>query len=238
MLQPLTIEQKAKREQTYHRYAHTYPALMSVVILIVHFAITELSIWGCMNLTFKVLTIVMELSVTVCFLFLYKKIIRRISKDFIETNILFREYRKPTTRLMLKDDNTFTKDKKERILAKLKSEGVWNNDIKVRGKDTTKYIESVDMAVSHILEVTRPDDILFEENYTYGMFRNLCGGLLLNVVISLLILIMIVCIGVTSYSVVLYGCLGQIFLLLLVVCLADKEGLDFAKRMYNVYLEC
>ena len=237
-LQPLTPDQREKRTTQYRKWAHWYPLVITMVCAIVIISIAEYAIWNDIALTSQVIFCIVGVGFLAAFYFLFTRIIRRVSKDILENRILFKGDRKPSTRLLLKEDGTYSKEKKLKIISKLKIEGNWNAKIKIRDSKNKAYIESVNNATSHVLEITRPDDILFDRNCGYGFARNLFGGLLIDTLLSLVIMILLLFHCNVYWELFLYIIILEIVLLLFDAYMTYREGMDYAIRLYDVYLEC
>lgn len=228
-LQSLTPDQREKRTFQYRKWAHRYPLVITMVCAIVIISIAEYAIWNDIALVSQVISCLVGTGFIAAFYFLFTRI--------IENRILFKEARKPSTRLLTKEDDTYTKEKKIKIISKLKDEGIWNAEIKIKDSKNKAYVNAINNATSHVLEVTRPDDILFDRNCGYGFARNLFGGLLIDMLLSLVILI-----GLLYTCNVHWLCFLCIFIMeIIVLCvnayMTYKEGMDYAIRLYDVYLE-
>lgn len=237
-LQSLTPDQREKRSKRYRKSAHWYPLVITMVVTITIFSIAEYSIWNDITLISQIIFCVTGAGIITAFYFLFTRIIRRVSKDFLENRILFKAARKPSTRLLTKNDDTYSIDKKLKIISKLRNEGYWNKELKVKDSNNNVYIEAINSATSHILEVTRPDDILFDRNCGYGFARNLFGGLLIDTLLSIVVMFFLLCNCNIYWQWFLYIIIIEIVFLILDAYMAYREGLDYAIRLYDVYLEC
>lgn len=236
-MQQLTIEQQNIRAKIYQKFAHNYPMMITMVLSTIILAIAEYAIWQDINFLLRVLSCLISSSFLTAFYFLFTRISRRVSKDILENMIIFKSTRKPSTRILLKDDETFSKIKKHRIISKLKNEGCWELDMKIMNSNNKPYINAINNATSHILEVTRHDGILFERNCNYGFARNLFGGLFVDTLISVVIMIVLLCISNVYWQWYIYILIVEIIALLLIAFMAYREGVDYAIRLYDVYLE-
>lgn len=235
---PLTPEQREKRTNQYKKWAHWYPLVITIVGAIVIISMAEYAIWNDVTLTSQIISCIAGTGFITAFYFLFARIIRRVSKDLLENRILFKGARKPSTRLLLKEDDTYSKEKKIRIISKLQNEGNWNAKVKIRDSQNDAYIDAINTATPHVLEVTRPDDILFDRNCGYGFARNLFGGLLIDMLLSLVIMILLLLHCNVYWEWFLYIVIIEIVLLLLDAYMTYREGMDYATRLYDVYLEC
>lgn len=237
-LQPLTPEQREKRTNQYKKWAHWYPLVITMVGAIVNVSFVESAIWNDIAIVSQVISCILGTGFIAAFYFLFTRIIRRVSKDLLENKILFNGARKPSTRLLTKDDDTYTKEKKLKIISKLKNDGNWNAEIKIRDSKNKAYVDSINNATSHVLEATRPDDILLDRNCGYGFARNLFGGLLIDTLLSLVIMILLLLHCNVYWEWFLYLLIIEIILLLIDAYMTYREGMDYATRLYDVYLEC
>lgn len=237
-LQPLTPDQREKRTTQYRKWAHSYPLVITMVCSILIIFMVEYTIWNEITMISRIIYSIVGVGFNAAFYFLFTRIIRRVSKDFLENKILFRGARKPSTRLLTKDDDIYTKDMKMKIISKFKDEGIWNLEVKIKDSKNKSYVNAINNATPHVLEVTRSDDILFDRNCGYGFARNLFGGLLINTVLSVVILFLLLCNCNMYWSWFLYIVIVEIMLLFLDAYMTYREGVDYAIRLYHVYLEC
>lgn len=103
-LLPLTPEQREKRTNQYKKWAHWYPLVITMVGAIVIISMAEYAIWNDVTLTSQIISCIAGTSFITAFYFLFARIIRRVSKDLLENRILFKGARKPSTRLLLKEE--------------------------------------------------------------------------------------------------------------------------------------
>ena len=100
-----------------------------------------------------------------------------------------------------------------------------------------KYVKRLDEAVRWLLDVTRFDEILFEQNYLYGFWRNLTAALLVD---AILVFVM-AAINKWYYALPFgehFAWIGLLLLLLTIplAWVAYCNGRTFAKRMYDVFM--
>lgn len=126
--------------------------------------------------------------------FFYTMTIRELSISLIELplNWLFG---KPTSNLLLPKLGFITDECKNKVKQNLKEYGI---ELDVNGKfdgkkadrRNRKYRHRVDEAIGVIKETERGDAILLEFNAVYGFFRNMTGGMLLNLLVWYLLSIL------------------------------------------------
>ena len=115
--------------------------------------------------------------------FLLRFTLRDISK-FYPGMIIFCDRLKPTSRMLYSNDSSYSEDQKTEIRKKIKL--TRNIDLlkyKTKTYKNKKYVKRVDEAVAWLLDVTRFDDILFEQNCLYGFWRNLTAALLVDAIL-------------------------------------------------------
>ena len=136
--------------------------------------------------------------------------------------------------------NTFSADRKSKIKKKVKekydisipeAEKVFKCSL----KRDTDYRQKVNEAVSLIREDTRHDSILFEYNCIYGFYRNLAGGMLLNII--MLAVLYFFCDSEAYIDILRWG--GYVMLSLLGISLlfVRTSGKRYATRLYVVFLK-
>lgn len=230
------IEQSLIREKRYHMIAHNYPVIITVTMLVVVLALSEYAIWEHISWTARMVTLWMSSSIVVAFSFLCSRIIRRIGKDILEDKIIFSTKLKPSTRVLIKSNQRLKKDVKLRVLQKLKQEDRWPLDVKIKDMGTKAYLETIDAANSYIRDCTRHDQILFDRNCNYGFARNIFGGLFVIAIVVLSIDIILFSIGNAYWVEFLYLLGGIIVLMALDAFMTYKEGIDYAERLYDVFV--
>ena len=151
---------------------------------------------------------------------------------------MFCDRLKPTTKLLYSNDSTYTEEQKNEIRKKIKSKK--NIDLqkyKLKTFRNKKYVKRVDEAVAWLLDITRFDNILFEYNCIYGFWRNLTGALLVDA----LFIFGLAAVNKWFYilpfgsSLVWIG-LTVLLLTILTTIVAYSNGLVFAKKVYDVFM--
>ena len=96
------------------------------------------------------------------------------------------------------------------------------------------YRQIVNEAVTLIREDTRHDPILFEYNCIYGFYRNLAGGMLLNIIILVLLYF---CSDSRAYIELLkWGFYIMLSVLCLSLLFVRTSGKRYAMRLFVVFL--
>lgn len=221
-----------KRDKKYNLWARQYPACISLsfgfVIFLYYLITTEKMEVDNVKYIFN--TLLSLGSIVPALFFLYMFVIRDISK-WLE-DCIYALYGKPTTNLLTIEDTTFSKDRQNDIRQRITTEFSQFNAGGNYSKTNKDYCKSVDEIVLNIREKTRESNILFEFNCIYGFYRNLSGGLLLNLLLLMLIFLLFPI--VRDLIVGLF--LIDLSLFILSLILTASNGKRYAKRLYIVYL--
>lgn len=235
-----------KRDKKYNLWARKYPTFVSLVFpllgaIFVYFGGVK-DIQG-LNEAYSDIGVVLKVvlvfgSIIPALFFFYIFTIREVAMSIIP-RFMNKLFEINTTKLLLSNDKTFSKDRKKVIKDKIREkynmaipekEKEFNNPFK-RDSD---YRQIVNEAVTLIREDTRHDAILFEYNCIYGFFRNLAGGMLLNVIMLTVIYFFSDC----GEYVELIKRGGYIMLSILCISLifVRTSGKRYATRLYIVFL--
>lgn len=221
-----------KRDKKYNRWARQYPACICMsfwLVIFLYYLITTDEI-EMDNVKYIFNTILSLGSIVPSLFFLYMFVIRDISK-WLE-DVIYALLGKPTTNLLTLEDSTFSKERQRNIRQKIATE--YNYEFNETGnysKTDKAYCKRIDEAVQNIREMTRDSNILFEFNCIYGFYRNLSGGLLLNLLFMIIALL---------FPIERNLFLGLIFINLSIFILSlfftISNGKRYAKRLYIVFL--
>lgn len=178
-------------DSKYNLWGRHYPAVVSLtfpLLAIIIFFFNEIQNDGLSDFEniFKIIlffgTIIPSL------FFFYMMTMREISIEIIE-NFLDWAFGKPTSNLFLPSCNMITNDMKTSVKKKLKEgpkidldDSVLLGD-KKESRRNRPYRHRVNEAFSYMRESVWGDSILLEFNAVYGFFRNLAGGMLINIFI-------------------------------------------------------
>ncbi len=186
----------------------------------------------------KALSYLLSISViSAALLFLLRFILQSIAKFYPE-RVLFCDRLKPTNRILYSNDNTYTEEQKAEIRKKIMAhKKIDLQRYKPKTYKNKKYVKRLDEAVRWLLDVTRFDEILFEQNYLYGFWRNLTAALLVD---AILVFVM-AAINKWYYELPFgehFAWIGLLLLLLTIplAWVAYCNGRTFAKRMYDVFM--
>lgn len=235
-MEKISDELSVIRDKKYNDWARNRPAYISLAIPCVYcLAYFNLYAEELSDFKYIITTLLGMSSVVGAVFFLYVFLIRDVSK-ILPGMILFARTIKPTTKVLLSTNNTFTDETKNLIREKINQLYQVNLDSieDKTGKDK-KYTQLIDDVVGRIRNDTRFDNILFEYNCIYGFYRNLSAGIIIN------IFILIVGIVYSNYVEIPYSStffpllLALIIFDLILIYFAYSSGMTYAKQMYNVF---
>lgn len=229
---------KEIRNKQYNNWARKYPSYISLIIpIILGISIgvddyMESKVWG------RAIIYIMSISTfSTALFFLLRFTLRDISK-FYPGMIIFCDRLKPTSRILYSNDSSYSEVQKTEIRKKIKlTKNIDLLKYKTKTYKNKKYVKRVDEAVAWLLDVTRFDDILFEQNCLYGFWRNLTAALLVDAIL----VFTMAAINKWYYALPLGDHFVRIGLLLLLLTIpvtwvAYRNGRTFAKRMYDVFM--
>lgn len=173
--------------------------------------------------------------------FFYTMVIREISISLIEIpmNWLFG---KPTSNLLLPKLGFITDECKSKVKEKLKEDGI---ELDIDGKfgdrkadrRNRKYRHRVDEGVGVIKEAVRGDAILLEFNAVYGFFRNMTGGMILNLLIWLFLSNLNAANGSVYDNEILWSFRIIIALIFLGILFTITSRYRYARRLFTLYCD-
>lgn len=224
------------RDRKYNDWARRNPAIVSIVfpLLVTIYFFQEYT--EDLNSVRYIVGVILSFgSIIPALFFFYQSSIREISVLLVEAP-LFSIFGRPASNLLKKGNRSLTSQRKERILAKAKAAGIeaiYPDDDKSKSCFERRKIARE--AFEKIRETCREDPVVFEFNCTYGFFRNLSGGLIVD---------LLICGGLAIYNFKNQLNIGQmlgscaiILGALLVFCLICTyfSAVRYAKRVYVLY---
>lgn len=224
------------RDRKYNEWARRNPAIVSIVypLLVAIYFFQEYT--AELNNVRYVVGVVLSFGAIIpALLFFYQSSIREISVLIVEKPMFF-IFGRPAVNLMKKRSRILSEQRKKRILKKA-------NEAKIaaiysdgdRPKDYFARRKVAREAFERIRETCRENPVVFEFNCTYGFFRNLCGGLVVDMLIcwGLCILNCKKQLGIDSLINVSAWVIG-VLLLFCLVC-TYYSAMRYAKRVYVIY---
>ena len=231
-------ETKEKRNAEYNTKARKYPAYLSLAIPIMLGVAMGVKDMAGVGMWIKVLTYLLSISaISAALLFLLRFSLQSIAKYYPE-RILFSHRLKPTTRILFSNDETYTEEQKTEIRKKIMAKKKIDlQKYKPKTYKNKKYVKRIDEAVKWLLDVTRFDEILFEQNCLFGFWRNLTAALLVDAILVFLL----AAINKWYYALPLGEYLVGVGVMVLPLTIlatwvAYSNGKTFAKRMYDVFM--
>ena len=229
---------KEKRNAEYNTKARKYPAYLSLAIPIMLGVAMGVKDMAGVGMWIKALTYLLSISaIGAALLFLLRFFLQFIAKFYPE-RILFWDRLKSTTCILYNNDNTYTEEQKADIRKKIMAhKKIDLGKFKPKTYKNKKYVKRIDEAVAWLLDVTRFDEILFEQNCLFGFWRNLTAALLVDAIL----VFVLAAINKWYYTLPLgedLVTIGVIVLLftILVTWVAYCNGKIFAKKMYDVFM--
>lgn len=225
-----------KRDKKYNEWARRNPAIVSMVFPLL------VSVYFFQKYTNELSSVRYIVEVVISFgaiipalLFFFQSSIREISVFLIETP-LYCIFGRPSVNLMKKKSTILSDERKNRIFRKGEAEGIsinYADGVNWKGRKHNRKL--VKEAFEAIRENSRENSIVFEFNCTYGFFRNLCGGLIVDLLICLPLCIInnkhqLGIETMINVSVIILGSL----LLFSMLC-AYHAQYRFAERVYSLY---
>lgn len=224
------------RDAKYNNWARRNPAIVSLVfplLIVVYFFqeyTAELS-----SVRYIVGVVLSFGAIVPALLFFFQSSIREISVLLVEAPLFFILGR-PAANLMKKKNCILSAQRKERIMKKARENGIeaiyTDGDMPKGCFDRRRIARE---AFERIRETCRENPVVFEFNCTYGFFRNLSGGLVVDLLIciALSILNSNYLLGIET----IISVSAKFLVVLLVFCLICTyiSAIRYAKRVYVLY---
>lgn len=224
------------RDKKYNDWARYRPAYISLVIPCL-FGLTYFNLYGeeLSDLKYIIMTLLGMTSITSAVFFLYVFLIRDVSKIF-PGKLLFSRTLKPSTKMLLSGDKTFSEVTKNSIREKINTLYMIDlNSVADKSGNDKNYTKLIDEAVGRMRSDTRFDNILFEYNCIYGFYRNLSAGILLNIIMLVVAFMFSFFMTIPYASTFLPLLIALLILDVIITYFAYSSGETYAKQMYNVF---
>lgn len=163
----------------------------------------------------------------------------RFFGKFLFERILFKdELEMPTTRFMLFSDSTLSKTYKLQIRVKIKAD--FNNNMPTEEDETNDLVETkkrIVEVVALIREKVKRGRLLLQHNIEYGFARNLIGGSIIGLVVSIFDIVYFY--SVHSNPILYISTFSACFFSVLLLCnkpIINHLGNQYAKRLFTEYL--
>lgn len=224
------------RDKKYNEWARRNPTIVSIVFpLLVATYFFQENTAELDEVRYVVGTLLSFGAIIPALLFFFQSSIRELSVLLVEKP-LYAIFGRPAVNLMKKNNGGLSPQRKKRIMDKAKTAGI---DMNYAGgktmKEKKKNYQLVREAFEKIREECRESSMVFEFNCTYGFFRNLSGGLIVDLLICTCVEI-VNCrlqLGIEAMLNVSFWILGSL-LLFCIIC-AYFAAVRYAKRVYVIY---
>lgn len=168
-------------------------------------------------------------------LFFYQSSIREISVLLVETPLFFL-FGRPAANLMKKKGKILSQQRKERIINKAKAANI--EVIYTDGNTPNGYFarrKAAREAFEKIRETCRENPVVFDFNCTYGFFRNLSGGLIVDLLICLGFCVLNRRQNLGIENMITVSTWVIVTLLLFCLICTYYAAVRYAKRVYVIY---
>ena len=204
----------------YKRNAQVYPAVLSTIIPLAIFCYFLLS-----PELLEMLGWISGLAVatgagglTIVLTFLIIEVNRFLSKFLFEKKYFDDEYEFPSTRFLLFTDDEFSDVLKARVRRKIRNDfGLDLLDKNEEQQDPLQAKRLIIEAVPHIRNMTRDDSFISRANIRYGFFRNLVGGSIIGLVLSVLNAVALYSKDLQEWAIILNIVLSILYLIFLLM---------------------
>lgn len=183
--------------------------------------------------------IVGNITISIVLLFLFTQLNRFLGKFLFEKNMYNNELDMPTTKFLLFSNNILSKEYKMKLRKKILLDFEIHLPSKEsEGKNLDKAKQQIVEAVGLIRQKVKDGRLLLQHNIEYGFARNLIGGSIIGVLMSIFNAIYFY--GINNNLLVWISIfLAIIFssLLLLHRVIINHLGNQYAQRLFQEYLE-
>jgi hypothetical protein len=225
---------------TYAWKGRLFPAIISIIIPIIifnHFFVSE-KFRSLLGDVFYV-KIIPNLTISAIILYYSAEVGRFFGKHIFERIYFESESNMPTTRLLLFKDKTFSDDYKKKIHRKIFT------DFNIRLPTKSEEDSNADLARTKIVETMslirkklHRNSFLLQHNIEYGAMRNLIGGAVLGVILSIFNIVFFsryypidLAVHISIATLIVY-----LLLILFSKIIITFYGNNYAKILYREYL--
>lgn len=171
--------------------------------------------------------------------FLLVQINRFLAKEIFQKNYFKDEIDMPTTNYLMHCNTHYTVETKRAIKDKIKNDfGIDIFDIHRENSDENGARKQIIMAVSQIRTFLKSNMMLYRHNIEYGFARNLLGGCVLAVFISIVMAFLFKAIYANSTMIWVSIGFGVLYLIPILISktIVNKFGNYYAKILFEQYL--
>ncbi|WP_423997398.1 hypothetical protein [Maribacter sp. IgM3_T14_3] len=181
-----------------------------------------------------------DITLSIAIIYFLVQINRLISKELFQ-NIFFKEeLNMPTTNFLLNSDTSLAKSIKSQIAQKIAADfniHLLNSTSENENEEEAR--KTISSAVAQVRNVTRDNSILLQHNIEYGFVRNLIGGSVLAVVISIINIFLFQYTFPNPFAFKLNLVFLSIYILPIILSkfLINRYGIYYAKILFEQYLK-
>jgi hypothetical protein len=228
-----------KIKQNYYLHARFFPAVLTAIPAILLFIKYVAPIYTePLKYTLTVLPAITNITLSAAIIFLFMLINRFLSKEIFQSFYFSDETKMPTTNRLLKSNNEIESSIKQNIETKIRKRyNIFLLSDKEEKEDEAKARKVIISAVSQIRNDLRENSMLLQHNIEYGFWRNLIGGSILAVIVSIIILCLSLCLkdDTTKIISIVFVC-SYIIPIALSKWIITKHGNYYAKVLYEQFL--
>lgn len=223
----------------YFLRARLFPTVLtSIPLLVVINAVIAPIYHEALKNIYAVLPTIASFGLSAAVIFLFVQINRLIAKEVFQRFFFQDEVRMPSTNHLLWQDSFFEDQIKVQIRTKIKDR--FNIDLldkRGEAQNEMKGRRLIVTAVSQIRNVLRGNKMLLQHNIEYGFFRNLIGGSLLAVAVSIFLLVYALIMDANRLcTTAIILIIVYLIPLLLSKMLIKKYGNYYSKILYEQFL--
>ncbi len=180
-----------------------------------------------------------DVTISLALLFLLIQLSRYVSKETFEKNIFNGSSGLPTTDYLLHGDSHFSREYTLQIHQKIRTD--FNLEIpshESEAIDEAKSRKSISEAITHVRGRVGPGRLVEQHNAEYGFWRNLAGGAILALAMSLINIVVFSVVVVNQSALWISIILALIYCSLIVFAkrLIVSHGHEYAKVLIQEYM--
>lgn len=223
----------------YNRIARIYPAILcSIPIFLLNYFLLNFYT-AKFVLSLQAITWAGGITVYVALTFLLTQIARFIGKELFENSYFKDESEMPTTNFLLHADVTYSSQHKEKIHSKILTDfGIKIYSPDEESRDTVSARKIVMESISMVRGKAKDGRLILKHNREYGFTRNLIGGSVPAVYLSILNICLF---GIffpnpLAYYLSIFLALTYLFIIIISKYVIGRYGVRYAKVLIQEYL--
>lgn len=225
----------------YNITARIYPAIIcSIPIFVLNYFLLSNYTSGLINSLEKIKWIG-GITFSVALTFLLAQLGRFIGKELFEKTHFNDELRMPTTNILLHSNSLYSPEHTDRIHSKILVDfGIQVFSAKQEEKDVAAARRTIAESVSMIRAKVGNGQLLLQHNTEYGFARNLVGGSVPALYMSVVNLYIfgVIFPNSTAYFISIFTSIAYFLLVLMGKQIIDRYGMSYAKILVQEYLIC